>query len=74
MTSPSTVLIHGLWVLYCRGLSPRKLHPLLEAASAKNGSRKNYSVWTFAAHMNQTPQKKRFLRNLPLFLSFCLRK
>ena len=39
-------------------LSPRKLHPLLEEPDAKNGSWKNYSFWTFAARMNQTPQKK----------------
>ena len=39
-------------------LSARKVHPLLEEAAAENGSRKNYSFWTFAAYMNQTTQKK----------------
>ena len=55
-------------------LSPRKLHPLLEGVDTKNGSRTNYSFWTFAARMNQTSQKNWYLRNLLLFLSFCLPK
>ena len=39
-------------------LSPRKLHPVLEEEDPKNDSPKNYSFWTFATHMTQTPPKK----------------
>ena len=33
------------------GLSPRKLHPLLQEKDPKNDSPKNYSFWIFEAHM-----------------------
>ena len=39
-------------------LSPRKLHPLLEEEEPQNDRTKNYSFWTFATHMTQTPPKK----------------
>ena len=48
----------------------RKLHLLSEKATRINGSQRNYSLWTFAARMNQAPQEKTLLRNLLLVLSF----
>ena len=49
-------------------LSPRKLHPLWKQKDPKNHSPKNYSLWTFAAHMTQIqPKKYNFTQFAALF-------
>ena len=55
---------------FIKQFCPRKLHPFLEEAAAKNGSRKNYSFWTFAAHRSRKRQRIRVVRNLLIVLSF----
>ena len=53
------------------GLSPRKLHLLLEEKDPKNDSPKNYFFWTFAANMTQVPPKKyNFTQFAAYFLLF----
>ena len=51
-------------------LSPRKLHPLLEEKDPKNDSPKNYSFWTFAAHMTQISQKEYNFTQFAAFFHF----
>ena len=55
-------------------LSPRKLHPLLEEEDPNNDSPKNYSFWTFAAHMTQTPPKKYGFTQFAAFFQFLFTK
>ena len=55
-------------------LSPRKLHPILEGADTKNGNRKNYSFWTFAARMSQTSPKKLFVTQFAAFFKILFTK
>ena len=52
------------------GLSPRKLHPLLEEKDLKNDRPKNYFFWTFAAHMTQIPPKKYNFTQFAAFFHF----
>ena len=51
-------------------LSPRKQHPLLEEEEPKNDSPKNYSFWTFATHMTQTPPNKYDSTQFAAFFQF----
>ena len=53
-----------------KSLGPRKLHPLLEEKDPKNDIPKNYSFWTFAAHMTQIPPKKYNFTQFTPFLHF----
>ena len=55
-------------VLRIRFLSTRQLHPLLEEKDRKSDSPKNYSFWSFAAHITQTPPKN---HNFTPFAAFC---
>ena len=51
-------------------LTPRKLHPLLEETDPKAEGPKNYSFWTFAAHMTQIPPKKYNFTQFAAFFHF----
>ena len=57
-------------ILRYKKLSPRKLHPLLEEKDPKSDSPKNYSFWTFAAHMTQIPPKKYNFTQFAAFYHF----
>ena len=56
------------------GLSPRKLHPLLEEKDLKNDRPNNYFFWTFATHMAQMPPKKYNFTQFAAFFDFLLIK
>ena len=51
-------------------LSPRKLQLLLEQEDQKSDSPKNYSFWTFAAHMTQIPPKRYNFTQFAAFFKF----
>jgi hypothetical protein len=57
-----------------QGLSPRKLHPLLEEKDLKNDRPNNYFFWTFATHMAQMPPKKYNFTQFAAFFHFLLIK